>query len=246
MKLINASWEERNSGLKTCEIVFEKGDSIDDYLSAKVEESYRYSVVKVPSDNINLVHNLEEVGYKYIESQFNISVATSELGKMDEKWMKVIKNTNYKKVENRNDLEIILLNIAAGLFEKDRISLDENLGKEISSLRYTNWIKDLYKNKNAEIFYLLENNRKAGFFVIQKDSVNTNYSVIAGIFEPYQGRGLSVALIYYYLKLASVIGAKQTITSFSSNNLSMLNTFTRTVSFKVLNVFYVLKKIVEN
>jgi hypothetical protein len=246
MKLINASWEERNSGLKTCEIVFEKGDSIDDYLSAKVEESYRYSVVKVPSDNINLVHNLEEVGYRYVESQFKVSVATSELEKIDKKWMKIIKDTGYMKVTSENDLDEILLNISSGMFDKDRISLDNKLGMVISSLRYANWIKDLYVNKNAKIFYLIKNGNKIGFFVIQQDSMSTIHSVIAGIFKPFQGHGLSVALIYYYLKLASIMGAKQSITSFSSNNLPMLNTFSKTVSFKVLNVYYVLRRIIEH
>jgi len=245
MKLTNAFWEERNSGLTTCEIVFEKEDSIDDYLSMKIDDSYKYSVVKVSSDNINLVHNLEELGYRYVESQFNISVETSELQKIDKKWMKVITDTGYKKVENRNDLEEILLNVGSGMFEKDRISLDDMLGKEISSLRYTNWIKDLYSDKNTEIFYLLKNSCKAGFFVIQKDSITTIHSVIAGIFKPYQGHGLSAALIYYYLKLAAIMNAKHAITSISSNNLSMLNTFTKTVSFKVLNVYYVLKRLID-
>jgi hypothetical protein len=246
MKLTNATWEERNSGLKTCEILFEKGDTIEDFRFFNFKDDFKYFVAKVSSENIKLVHYLEECGFRYIETQFNISVATEELEKIDKKWLKIIEGTDYIKMTRENDLADILSNVGAGLFENDRISLDDNLGKVVSALRYTNWIKDLFKDKKSELFYLTKQSKKVGFFVIQKHSKYTINSVIAGIFKPYQGQGLSVALIYYYLKLASVKGVKQSVTSFSSNNLSMLNTFTKVVSFKVLNVYYVLNKKLEN
>jgi GNAT superfamily N-acetyltransferase len=245
MKLINAFWEERNTGLKTCEIVFEKEDSINDYLVAKVEDNYRYSVVKIPSNCIKLVNNLEELGYRYIETQFNISVASTEIERIDKKWLRVIKGTGFKRLENKNDLEVILSNVGTGMFDNDRITLDENLGKDILNLRYTNWIKDLNKDENTEIFYLTKYSKNVGFFIIQKNSENILHSIIAGIFKDYQGHGLSFALIYYYLKLARERNAKSVYTSFSSNNLLMLNTFTKTVPFKTIQILYVLRKFIK-
>jgi len=242
MKLTNATWEERNSGLTTCEIIFEKGDSIDDYLAAKVEDNYRYSVVKIPSVCINLVNNLEELGYRFIETQFNISVNTTEIDRIDKKWLRVIKGTGINRLENKNDLDFILFNVGTGMFCNDRITLDEGLGKDISTLRYTNWIKDLNEDENTEIFYLTKDSKRAGFFIIQKDSENILHSVIAGIFNDFQGHGLSAALIYYYLILARERNAKSVYTSISSNNLLMLNTFTKTVPFKTCQIFYVFRK----
>lgn len=245
MKVIDAYWEVRNSGLTTCEIVFEDGDSIDEYLAANIEKTFRYSVVKIPLDNLKLLHHLEDIGYKYIETQFNVCVATTEINKIDKKWNRVIKGTNCQKLRSEQDLDIILSNIGDGMFDSDRISLDEKLGKETSARRYINWIKDLYKDRDAEIFYLTKHGKNAGFFILRKGSNESIYSVIAGIFNEYKGHGLSVTLIYYYLKLALEKNKKNVFTSFSSNNMGMLNTFTKTVSFKILNIFYVLRKLID-
>ena len=245
MKVIDAYWEIRNSGLTTCEIVFEAGDSIDDFLAVNVEKNFRYSVVKIPSDNLKLLHNLEEIGYEYIETQFNICVATSEIDKIDKKWIRVINGTGYQKLKNSQDLDIILSNVGKGMFNSDRIYLDEKLGKETSAIRYINWIKDLFKESDSEIFYLTKQDNKVGFFIIHNGSKKCIHSVIAGIFIKYQGHGLPVALIYYYLKLASERNAKCVFTSFSSNNIDMFNTFTKTVSFKTVSVFYVLRRLID-
>lgn len=245
MKLINAFWELRNSGLTTCEIVFEEGDSFEDYLKSNIEKDFKYCVVKIPSDNLNLLHNLEENGYRFIETQFNIRVAPSELAKIDLKWARVIEGTGYQKLTNIDELDIILTNIGDGMFNSDRIYLDEKLGRETSIKRYTNWIKDLYKETDTEIFFLTKNDNKVGFFTIHNNSKNSIQSVIAGIFNQYQGHGLSIALVYYYLKIASEREVKYVFTSFSSNNIGMLNTFTKTVSFKTVCVQYVLRKLID-
>lgn len=245
MKIIDAYWEKRNIGLKTCEIIFEEKDSIDDYMAANIEKNFRYSVAKIPSANLNILHKLEDIGYKFIETQFNICVATTELDKLYKKWIRIIDGTHYQRLQNSKDLEIILSNVSAGMFNTDRISLDEKLGKETSAERYNNWIKDLYKDRDTEIFYLTKQGNRAGFFVLRKDSKNCFTSVIAGVFNEYQGHGLSVAIIYYYLKLALERDAKYVFTSFSSNNMGMLNSFTKTVSFKTIRVFYVLRKLID-
>lgn len=109
-----------------------------------------------------------------------------------------------------------------------------------------NWIIDIYEKNEAEIFLLEKNLLKTGFFILKKVKKDVYHSIIAGIFNEYQGQGLSIALIYYYLKIAIDRNARSVITSFSSNNQKMFNTFTKTVSFKTLNISYVLRKIVES
>jgi len=246
MKVIDAFWEIRNSGLTTCEIFFEKGDLFSDYLVAGIEQKFKYSVVKIPSDNLTLLHKLEDFGYNYIETQFNICVATSEYDRLDKKWNRIIKNTGIEKANSLDDIEIILSNIQSGMFQCDRISLDNKLGKETSAKRYINWIKDLSEESGTEIYYLLKCRKKVGFFIIHDRLNNSLDSVMAGVFNEYQGQGLSVAIIYFYLKLAKARNARNVFTSFSSNNMPMLNSFTKTVSFKTLNVFYVLRKVIDS
>jgi len=244
VKKSDAFWEKRNTGFKTCELVFNIADSIDEYRKSSVEEEYEYILAKVPTGNIILVQQLEEIGFRFLETQFTISVSSLELGKFDKKWNRVLDGTSSEKIDNRNDLDFLLTNISDGMFTEDRISIDDKLGPKISSRRYTNWIEDIYKENTAEIFILKRNSQKVGFFIMKSISTNAFQSVIAGIFKPFQGYGLSISLIYHYLKIATERNGKKVFTSFSSNNQKMLNTFTRSVFFKAVEIHYVLRKII--
>jgi len=245
MKVINATWDQVNTGLKTCELIFEENETLYDYLKSSVEHNYEYHVVKVPSKNIKLVHDLEDLGYRFMETQFSIIVNAEEFDKFDKRWMRIITRTSYTKIEDKDEFNILLQNIGEDMFRTDRISLDENLGKKISKLRYVNWLTDLFERKEAEIFFLNRDNERAGFFVLRRIEQDFLQSIIAGVFNKYQGKGLSVALIYYYLKYARDYDAKSILTSFSSNNSLMMNTFTKTIAFKTNKIYYVLRKMIK-
>jgi len=243
MKKINAFWEERNIGLKTCELIFNCSDTIEDYFNSFVEENYNYIVAKVPKYNLNLVHELETVGFHFMETQFNISVATKELIKINRNWDNILSKTSYKKLESEKELDFLKLKISEGLFKEDRISVDERFGEDVSRKRYVNWISDIYSENKAEIYLLKKYNSLAGFFVIKAIDYRIYEAVIAGIFKEYQDQGLPLALIYFYLKIASERNGENVITSFSSNNVKMFNSFTKIVSFKILEILYVLRRI---
>ncbi len=247
MKVINAIWEKKNTGFKTCELEFNSEDTINDYLNNNIEKDYEFIVAKVPANNIVMVHQLEDSGYKFMETQFTISsVAKQEVDKIDQKWGKALTGTGYKKIDNKDDLEFLLTNILEGMFTYDRISLDERFGKEISAWRYINWIRDMFEDNKYEIFMLEKNSSKVGFFITNEVDKNVLQSTMGGIFNKYQGQGLSIAMIYYCLHIAVDRNIRNVIASFSSNNQNMLNTFTKTVSFKTLKINYVLRKVIES
>ncbi|MGD0343309.1 MAG: hypothetical protein ABSA76_16540, partial [Bacteroidales bacterium] len=120
MKIIDAKWEERNTGLKTCEIIFNTEDTIKDYLDAKVEDKFDYFVVKIPNGNLKLIHDFENIGFRYMEMQFCISVDSGEIDKIDKKWDRIIKETSYKRLESNEDIKILLNQIGSGMFKNDR------------------------------------------------------------------------------------------------------------------------------
>ena len=247
MRVVNAIWEKKNTGYKTCELEFNCNDTINDYLKNNIEKDYEFIIAKVPVTNIVLVHHLEDKGYRFLETQFTISsVATQALDMIDQKWDRVLTGTCYKKIDNRVDLEFILKNIREGIFAYDRISMDERFGKEIASRRYINWILDMFEGNKSEIFMLEKNSSKVGFFIIKEVDKNNLQSVIAAIFNKSQGQGLSIALYYYCLKIAVKRNIRSVFTSFSSNNQNMLNTFTKTVLFKTVKINYVLRKVIES
>ena len=73
MHLINAHWEKRNLGLSVAEVSFEKGETIRQIDSSLFKE-YDYIVAKVPSGEISLLHDLEKIGFRFLESQFEFLI----------------------------------------------------------------------------------------------------------------------------------------------------------------------------
>ncbi len=86
MKIVNAYWDEKISGYKTCEILFEKHDTYQDYLNAEIERNFKFSVVKIPIGNLKLVHQLEDFGYRYLENQLFLSFNVEQLEYLNLKW----------------------------------------------------------------------------------------------------------------------------------------------------------------
>ena len=81
MKIINAHWEERNTGMKVLEIVFNRKDKLKVFIDLIIEEKFDYIVAKVPGGKTELIHELENSGYRLLENQIQISVKVEEYRK---------------------------------------------------------------------------------------------------------------------------------------------------------------------
>ena len=103
MKILNAYWDERITGLKTCEIIFEKGDTYQMYLDSAVEETFHFSVIKIPVSDLKLVHQMEEIGYRYLENQITISLEVDQTEKIDQKWKRFLSGFSYYLVQIKHN-----------------------------------------------------------------------------------------------------------------------------------------------
>jgi hypothetical protein len=245
MKIIDAFWEEQNLGLKACEIIFDKKDRILSYIQANPESRYRYIVVKVPSDELHLVHELEDIGFKFIENQFIVTMDPSNINEMDESFLTHFPEMSVKKVTKSYEIEIINSNIAEGMFVNDRISVDPCFSKEQSLKRLQNWISELYNKKNAEIYFLVKKEQNAGFLVLESIDDHKVLITFAGLFNLFKNSGIAFFLVYFTMKLALKQKKSKVEAIFSSNNRNMFNIISRTIRFRVENSYLVLRKIVK-
>ena len=73
MKIINASWEERNLGVTCCEVTIEKDDSLL-YVQEELSRlsSVQYLVIKVDAPNVEAHFLLAKLGYVFIEANINM------------------------------------------------------------------------------------------------------------------------------------------------------------------------------
>ena len=71
MKIIEAVWEKRNLGVTTYEV----GIDFDDDVSCMDEIKqldYEYMVVKVSANNVAVVDEIQEMGFRYIEDMIQV------------------------------------------------------------------------------------------------------------------------------------------------------------------------------
>jgi len=243
MKIIDAYWEVQNLGLRVCEIIFDKNERIALFNQANLEKIFKYIVVKVPAGELQLVHELENTGFRFIENQFIITMNPNDIQYMDISFLKHFPEMSIKKVTGMDEIEIINSNIAEGMFVYDRISMDPYFTKGKSLKRLQNWIEELYKRENVEIYYLIKGEQKTGFFVIESVSKKKVLITFAGLFNSYKNSGIAFFLVYFTMQLAKEKNIQIVEAIFSSNNRNMFNIISRTIRFRVENSYLVLRKI---
>lgn len=242
MKVINAFWEQRNLGLKVCEIIFDVKDNPDIASIAELEREYEYLVAKIPATAVELVHVLENNGFRYLENQIVLQFSSDQYKKLDDSWKSRFKDITCNKVTEEGTLIYISNQIRKGLYVNGRISSDPLIPEGVSDLRIINWLNDLFIKKNASIYILSEQNIPVGYFVLEKIK-NVHLNIVqAGIFRDYQNRGFSFLLLYHILRKACEDGFKGIFASISSGNRKTINSISKFVHIRIKESYIVLRK----
>ena len=243
MRLTNAFWEERNLGLKSCEIVFEKGEILNKNDLKRITNEFQYIVAKVHEGDIKLVHELESDGFRYIENKYRYSADPQRFIDFDKKYLNHYSDVYCQRVYDADNFGIIRKNIYNHLFEYDRITLDPLFNENISSFRHAYWVEDLFQKKNVETYLLKKSDKNFGFFIFEKTD-HKYFIPMAGIFEEFQKTGLAFFLIYFPFKVAWENGSKSVEAVFTSNNISIINLIARTTKFQIIESYILLRKII--
>ncbi len=245
MRIINAIWDQVNTGLRTCEIIFEKNDTFQTYFDADIEKDYQLSVVKVPAGDLELVHQLEENGYRYLENQMVLSFDISQFDDINPSCERLLKGFTCYQVKTYDEQAFIIEEISKNMFETDRFSLDPYFSEsDTSSKRYANWIDHLFKEGKTLFFTIVREGARAGFFTMKQESKNIYRCPIAGIYNNYKSSGLIFVLTWFWLKKGREFGGNKLITSVSSNNRDILSSLSKIFSFRINEIRIVLRKVI--
>jgi hypothetical protein len=107
VKIINAFWEERNLGLKVCELIFNADDSVDLSILREEEKLYDYLVAKIPSGSNRIIHDLENEGFRYLENQQVFQFYSNEYLNLNKSWKLRHGNIVCEKVDDEGALKEI-------------------------------------------------------------------------------------------------------------------------------------------
>lgn len=239
MKKIDAYWEQQNLNKKVLEIEFDVEDLIscldtleDDYLN------YEYIVAKVPKLKIDFVHKLEESGFKFMETQIEMTLNLKKFVKLSTFSSKL----QFQAVESIEQFEELLSQIDETLFVTDRISLDPLLGIDFAHKRYSNWIKTGFLSEDTLIIEVVKNTDKIGFFYLTKKNDKDIHAVLVSVYKNFRRRGIGLKFLEEICFWLVEEGYRKVNTRVSSNNLEALRA-NLSVGFEIKEIYYILRKI---
>ncbi|MFF2911605.1 GNAT family N-acetyltransferase [Paenibacillus sp. NPDC057934] len=242
MKKVDAFWELRNLDKTVLEVEFDDKDTTDclNILSSDFE-TYDYIVTKIPKGRLDLVHSLEDRGFRFMETQIELSYNLNKHTKASSYVKKLSDQTQYKQVTTLDQLNALLSRIDDDLFITDRVSLDPLLGTTTAHNRYLNWLTDAFHTGNAAIYEVELKSRDIGFFYSSPLDDTTIYGALASVYKKYRNRGLGLIVLETAFNWAKKEGYSKIVTRVSSNNLEALRA-NLNLGFESKNMHYILRK----
>jgi hypothetical protein len=222
MKIIDATWEQRNLGVETQEITVDVSDSIADFKDAIKSLKASYSVIKLPPNKVDFVFYAEDQGFRLVETQF---IMDGNIKKILPKAKEILRRASFFSVETDNSPEMfdsIASKINEGIFHTDRIAVDPYFSKEIANRRYANWLLDLKDDANSNLQIMKKNENIVGFN-LNKNDVHLAHGLIGGLLKQYQSEPLG---LYWGAAIFANASEDKGITTWeatiSSNNFSII------------------------
>lgn len=245
MRKIDAHWEKRNFDQTVLEIEWGADDSIDTLATLEDDyTNYEYIVAKVPKGRMDLVHGLEDAGFRFMETQMELTLDLTKHAKTSSFTRETPGSFEFRIIDTSKDLEELLSNIDEGLFVTDRVSLDPTLGVGVAHQRYIHWIKDGYLSGNALILEVLSKSREIGFCFLTKHDDKTVSAELVSVYKRYRRRGVGLRFLEEARNWLAEAGYTKIITRVSSNNLEALRA-NLYVGFVMREIYYILRKITK-
>lgn len=214
MKIVEATWEKRNIGLKVYEVEVELDDSVRQIMTISDISDADYISVKVPAGMMSAMNGLSELGFKFIECLQTVSVA--RLPTLTNIQARLEKQLGSRPVTN-SDIDQIFAFIRAGLFSSDRFALDQRFTKIQSAKRYEGWIHDA-RADGGLLRSIVFKSHVVGFYLVQPKGNGVFQSMLAGTFPNLAPVGIGSMINHMAYDFCFANGARQVRTTFSTNN----------------------------
>lgn len=223
MNVVDAFWEKRNLGIKSCEIMLSKDDTVADFLRQEqiiLENGAKYIVVKTNVGLSDFLFELPKQGYIFIEASFFLSLKKSNyicpqhVSRFD-------RSIEIKIAETSDDSQRVFDEIGKGIFNTDRIALDKFFSQDIASVRYINWMKDLIDQGHV-IYEVFLHNKPIGFFQFKKIDDDKVQGILTGVYEEYLTSGIGSLVMKKLYDTIWSSGYKTYYSTVVTNNIKAL------------------------
>ena len=179
------------------------------------------SFIKLNNRDYKKIHYLEERGFNYMESQYELKKVITKTSPVNP----LSRHCLFERLDysDKNTIDEVI-KIITTTFDTDRYFLDPKLDKKYSGLRYKNWFLNSFHDEKyvAYVYRSKKTGDVIGFMMVRNES-NETYLMLGGVSVEYKGYGFMVGLFTDYLNYAFSQGIKTAYTYISSHNLDIFN-----------------------
>ncbi|BDU74824.1 GNAT family protein [Mesoterricola silvestris] len=200
----------------------------------------RYCVCKLPIEDLEGIHHLEDQGFRFLELQLKL------VGRPRTRDTSAFPYT-FSPVTGEADLAEIL-EIAQTTFVADRFSVDPLLSATdpgVSGRRYRLYVEKSYREPDERLFKLVsrESGRIVGFNTHRYLGADEVLMFVGGVLPSLKTTGLGAIMDYYLINDLKERGVRKFHTHVSARNYPVMNLEIAGLGFKVLQNFAILRKI---
>lgn len=198
---------------------------------------YVYS--KVPIEELEKIHYLENNGFNFVETQFKM---IKRLFKMED--MTLFHGEYELELAKESDLPL-LHSLSDKILQVDRMLIDPKLNNKDAQKRYHLYIDKSYYTEDENLFKLVHIPTQSivGF---HSDKIIDSKNIlffIGGIVPEYHNTGANFALEYAVFNYFYERGFKSITTHIGAHNYKIINFEMRTVGFKPKQTYVILRKV---
>ncbi len=219
-------------------------DGGSDFRSFEEEYIRRYSPLyvtcKVPAEQIEDVHRLEECGFRFLEFQLRLRGSLNKAYEASDEY-------SYQPADPERDL-VAVLEIASTIFEHDRYSRDPFFqrfaGRNVAGERYRRYVQKSAEAEDEFVYKLVnrQSGEIVGFGTHRMVAPDQALLLIGGVKNEYKASGLGVINDRLGLNELRRRGVKWFHTHVSAANYPILNLEVRGMGFRLVRGFVVLRK----
>jgi hypothetical protein len=201
-----------------------------------------YVICKVPVEDLAAIHQLEDNGFRFIETQLRLSLKMKSYDASKYPY-------SYLPAESE-DLETVL-GIAETIFSDDRFSVDpfisERFAGKAAGQRYRRYVMKSFEAPDECVYKMVNNSTKeiVGFGTHRHTSQDEAVIFVGGIVTAYQKAGLGPISDFLAINNLRREGVKRAYTHVSARNYAIMNLEISGLGYKVIDSHVVLRKVYE-
>ncbi|MDR1045144.1 MAG: hypothetical protein LBP33_08515 [Candidatus Adiutrix sp.] len=206
-----------------------------------LNRSPAYVYVKIPAENLGLVHYFENHGFRFVEFQLEMSKRLPAK-KYDTSMFDSI--LRLEEAGPEDDIEPIL-ELADSIFDIDRIYLDPDLDSSLARRRYRLYITKSWQSPGERLIRCLDrrDNSLVGFHTHMKQEPASMLHLLGGVAAKHKGSGATIGFERLLFNRWIEEGIRKVTTHISLSNYKIMEAEYKAFDFKAKQSRVVLRKI---